>query len=45
MFSSNVQQRGKKIMRSLESWLCLKCSTENRHYLNRCLKCGERREG
>lgn len=43
MFGSNVQPRVRKTDILKEPWQCMKCSTENKHYMAKCNKCLERR--
>lgn len=43
MFNSNVQPKVKKKMVSKESWSCMKCSSENQHYMTKCGTCNARR--
>lgn len=43
MFGSNVEPKVKKKMVPKEPWQCMKCSTENAHYMSKCRSCFERR--
>jgi len=43
VFNSNVQPKVKKKMIPRESWSCMKCSSENQHYMTKCGSCNARR--
>jgi hypothetical protein len=43
VFNSNVQPKIRKIDVPKESWSCVKCGEENRHYLSKCVSCNSRR--
>ena len=43
VFGSNVQPKLRKKMVPKESWSCMKCSSENQHYMTKCGTCNARR--
>lgn len=43
MFNSNVQPKVRKVDVPKEPWDCMKCSSENPHYMSKCGVCGSRR--
>ena len=43
MFGSNVQPKKRIKEQRKESWMCMRCSTENAHYMAKCSNCYDHR--